>query len=149
MNIYLAAPYAARDTIRDYATQLTRIGYTVTSTWLDETHDITPGVEKAAPDLTDAQVAKHALQDLRDIDTSDLLVLFTAASVGCEGGGGRHVETGSALAQIGTDGLIVVGDPENVFHRMRGVTVVPDWHEAVVELAHRLVTNEREVPRSA
>ena len=64
--------------------------------------------------------------DLNDVVRSDLLILFTAAFVGIEGGGGRHVETGWALAH-GVP-IIVVGQPENVFHRMKvvhrgGVTI--------------------------
>ncbi len=148
MRVYLAAPYGSRETVRDYATQLTRIGFTVTSTWLAETHDITPGTEGAAVELTDEQVAKHARDDLRDIDKSDLLVLFTSASVGVEGGGGRHVETGYALSQLGPAHVIVVGEPENVFHRMTGVVRVPTWIEAVVELSHRLVDLERTQPQA-
>lgn len=147
MKVYLAAPYGSRDTIRGYAQQLTKVGFTVTSSWLAETHDINPGTEGAATALTDEQVAKHARDDLRDIDQSDLLVLFTSASVGVEGGGGRHVETGYALSQLGAPHVIVVGKPENVFHRMTGVTAVPDWHEAVVELSARLVQLERSRPQ--
>lgn len=148
MKVYLAAPYGSRDTLRDYRDQLTRVGFTVTSSWLTETHDINEGTQGAATALPDAQVAQHAIDDLRDIDKSDLLVLFTAASVGVEGGGGRHVETGYALAKIGAGHVIVVGKPENVFHRLKGVVVVPDWHEAVVELSARLVALERSQPQA-
>lgn len=147
MKVYLAAPYGSRETIAAYRDELTRVGFTVTSTWLEEKHEITSGTEGAAAALSDEQVAAHASTDLLDIDRSDLLVLFTAASVGAEGGGGRHVETGYALAKIGTRHIIVVGSPENVFHRMTGVTTVPDWHEAVVELSARLVERERALPQ--
>jgi nucleoside 2-deoxyribosyltransferase len=148
MRVYLAAPYGSRDTIRQYAEQLTYIGFAVTSTWLEETHDITEGTQGAAAELPDAQVDKHARDDIRDIDRSDLLVLFTAASVGIEGGGGRHVETGYALAKVGASSIVVVGEPENVFHRLTAVTRVPDWTECVVHLAHRLVEHERAQPQA-
>lgn len=147
MRLYIAAPYGSRDTVRLYAEQLTHIGYTVTSTWLEETHEITPGTEGAAVELPDSQVDKHARDDIRDIDKSDLLVLFTAAVVGVEGGGGRHVETGYALAKIGAANVVVVGEPENVFHRLTAVTRVPDWTEALVHLGHRLVEHERSQPQ--
>jgi nucleoside 2-deoxyribosyltransferase len=147
MKVYLAAPYGSRDTIRGYAHQLTRVGFTVTSSWLDEQHEINNGTQGAATALSDDQVATHARDDLRDIDKSDLLVLFTSASVGVEGGGGRHVETGYAIAKLGTRHVVVIGEPENVFHRMTGVVVVPDWHEAVVELSARLVELERSRPQ--
>ena len=49
MHVYLAAPYASRDQLRDYAAQLTRIGFTVTSSWLKESHEINEGTINAAP----------------------------------------------------------------------------------------------------
>lgn len=139
MRVYLAAPYAARATIKGYADELTRVGYVVTSSWLEETHEINAGTTGPATELDDAAVAQHAHQDLLDIDKSNLLVSVTANALGIEGGsGGRHVETGYAIAQ--QKPILVVGEPENVFHRLgRACMVVPDWHEAVIELSHRLV----------
>lgn len=137
MKIYLAGPYAARTTLAGYAEELRSIGITVTSTWLDETHDINAGTEGAATALTDSQVALHAATDIDDVRRSDILVLFTAASVGCEGGGGRHVETGIAIALHKP--VLIIGEPENVFHRLGNpVFTVPDWHAAVLDLARRL-----------
>lgn len=135
MKIYLAAPYASRDAIRTYAAEIRSIGITVTSSWLDEEHEINAGTEGAATSLTDEQVDKHAQADLRDIRESDLLVLFTAAYVGTEGGGGRHVETGIALAL--NKPVLVVGEPENVFHRTTGVFTFPNWHATTLDLARR------------
>lgn len=133
MRVYLAAPYGARDDVRTYAAALTRAGFTVTSSWLDETHDIAPGTVGAATALADDAVDAHAVADLADIADSDALVLFTANYVAKEGGGGRHVETGVAIAR----GLpvVVIGAPENVFHRLRtGVTAVPNFPRAVEHL---------------
>lgn len=147
MKVYLAAPYAAREAIRPRAEELTRIGFKVTASWLGETHEIHGGTTGAATDLPDAQVAVHAATDLRDIDGSDLLVAFTAKALGTDGGsGGRHVETGYAIAK-GMP-VLVVGEPENVFHRYpRACSVVPNWHEALIDLSARLVSSERERPR--
>lgn len=92
-----------------------------------------------------------------DIKLSDLLVLLTESASALVGGtatsGGRHVETGFALA-LGKP-VIVVGAPENVFHRLRAkpgvhgwsVQCVADWHEAVLVLAGRLVEHERAAAR--
>lgn len=135
MKVYLAAPYGSRDTIRTYAAELREIGIAVTSTWLDEQHEINAGTQGAAVALSDEQVSQHAQADIREVRDSDLLVLFTAKAVGAEGGGGRHVETGIALAL--RKPVLVVGEPENVFHRTHGVFAVPDWHGAVVDLARR------------
>jgi len=138
MRIYLASAYESRDHIRDCADELTRIGFTVTSTWLEEKHEINDGTTGAATDLPAEQVDKHAMDDLYDISQSDMLVLFTEGATGHRGGGGRHVETGYALS-LGLP-VLVVGEPENVFHRLReGVTVVSDWHDAVIELSRRFI----------
>lgn len=146
MKLYLAAPYAARDTIRDKATQLEKIGFSITSTWLKEQHEITPGTINAATDLTDEQTNLHVHTDIKDVSRSNLLVLFTNDTAGAAStSGGRHVETGIAMAQ-GVP-VIVVGEPENIFHRSRYCTVVPNWEAALIELAARLVLHERHSPR--
>lgn len=135
MKVYLAAPYASRSLIRMYAAHLRRERDMVcTSSWLQETHQINAGTQGAATALPDDQVAKHATDDLSNVLEADVLVLFTSAYVHAEGGGGRHVETGYALA-LGTP-VIVVGEPENVFHRLGAprVVVVPTWGAALVEL---------------
>lgn len=149
MRVYLAAPYPSRDVLREYANDLFHIGFQVTSSWLLEEHEISPGTSGAAVDLPDDQVDKHALDDMADIDRSELLVLFTENVVQGPSGGGRHVETGYALAK-GMP-IIVVGDPENVFHRLQDgrVVRVADWHDAVLELSRRLVDKLRHTPRSA
>lgn len=146
MKVYLAAPYAARAQARAYRDELTRVGYDSCTRWLDETHEIGSGTVGAATDLDDAAVANHASTDLVDIDNCDILVLLTESVAELVGGtatsGGRHVETGYAVAK--GKQVVIVGEPENVFHRLpRIATVVPTWHEAVIELAARLVENRR------
>ena len=129
MKIYLAGPYRSRAQLQRFAAELTALGFDVTSRWLEETHEINAGTEGAAPALPDAVVAAHAETDLIDIEISEALVLFTSAYVGVEGGGGRHVETGYAIAR--SKPVIVVGEPENVFHRLSsGVHRVTDWAHA-------------------
>jgi nucleoside 2-deoxyribosyltransferase len=142
MRIYLAAPYAARAQVREYAAELERIGFTSSASWLEETHEINSGTTGAATDIDDAAVAAHASTDLRDIERSDALVLLTGNALGLDaahsGSGGRHVETGYAIALAKP--VLVVGEPENVFHRLgRACTVVKNWHEAIIELSARLV----------
>lgn len=144
MKVYLAAPYAARDLVREYADDLLAVGLVITSSWLSEEHDITPGTTGAATDLDAATVAQHVADDLAGVEVADLLVIFTEASVGVErSSGGRHVETGYALA-LGKR-VLLVGEPENIFHR--GLTRVADWHEALVVLAGWALAAERDRPR--
>lgn len=151
LAVYLAAPYGARETVADYAKELERVSMRCTSSWLQETHDIKPGTQGAATELDDATVSGHAVKDFMDVKRSDVLVLFTSTYIGVDGGGGRHIETGFALALLKP--VIVVGSPENVFHRIQrkpgshgwDVQVVADWHEAVLELvAIRDVARARE-----
>lgn len=136
--VYLAGPYAARDRLNAFAADLRSMLVEVTASWLDETHDITPGTVDAATDLPDADVAKHASDDLNDIGNADLLVLITAAVAGVPNAtsGGRHVETGFALAM--PIPVLVVGEPENVFHRLgadQGVFIAKDWRDALRKIA--------------
>lgn len=146
MRAYLAAPYAARERVAEYARDLVRVGIDVTASWLDEEHEINEGTTGAAPALHPEEVARHAATDLDDIARCDVLVLFTAASLGFDpadvASGGRHVETGYALAK-GIP-VLVIGEPENVFHRLdhantftRWVQRVDTWIEALAELVAR------------
>lgn len=124
-RVYLAAAYAARNALRAHAADLATFGIEVTSTWLTETQPLAASTLGAAPDRTTAQITQHALDDLTDIDNADALVVFTgdflkpfvAADVPelKLHTGGRHIETSYALAQ--NKPVIVVGTPENVFHR--------------------------------
>lgn len=140
MKVYLAAPYVARDTLRVCADELVGIGITVTSSWLRGQADIQIG-SGAALDESDEAVREHCRQDFADVAKADTLVVFTGLaieSMRIPGGngpmlhtGGRHVETGYALAR--DIPVIVIGDAENVFHR-GCCTVVSDWHAAVLML---------------
>lgn len=134
MRAYIAAPYVARAQARRYAKSLERLDIEVTSTWLKESTEINAGTVGAATALTDDAVAQHAYTDLADIERSDVLVLLTESVAALEGGsattGGRHIETGYAIAH----GLrvVVVGLAENVFHRAEDlVTRVDDWQGAL------------------
>lgn len=123
MKIYIAAPYAVRDELRSYALDLTRVGHTITSSWLDATHEINQGSLETAPDLSDAYAQQHSMKDIEEVMSSDLLIFVTwdkaqhiAAWKDLGGNsGGRHVETGVALSH--DIPVIVWGAPENIFHR--------------------------------
>lgn len=133
MRVYIAAPYAARKQALAYAQDLCGLGFDVTSSWVNEDHEIGPGTTGAAPALSDDEAGRHAATDLDDVDRADVLVLLTAGSEGAEDGGGRHVATGYALAE--GKWVVVVGEAENIFHRVGGyghlVEVVPNWLAAV------------------
>lgn len=139
LTVYMAGPYAARDLLGTYARELERVGYRVGTRWLREDHSITPENEGAAVGLADAQAAGHASDDLEDVKRADILVAFTAASVLPEDerqrrgtSGGRHIETGYAMAL--DKAIFLVGEPENVFHRLPWVIRCADWPTALAEL---------------
>lgn len=136
MKVYIAAPYAARDHVRAWLTWLLpRTSLEVTSSWLDADHEIHAGTVDTAPDMPDEYAYQHSMKDCVEIYSADALILLTHSFVSQWGftlaqttSGGRHIETGYALA-IGKP-VIVVGEPENIFHR--GVcTVVPDFASAI------------------
>lgn len=143
MKVYLAAPYLVRDQLRACADELELIGMTVTSRWLTEDTPIDAGTVGAATSVEDLSVSVHCTHDFADIDKAHALVVFTgdaAVELLDDGAiydqnmlhsGGRHIETGYAIAK--NKRIVIIGEPENVFHRGVG-TVVPDWHRAVLEL---------------
>ena len=144
MKVYLAAPYAIRDTVVRAGGLLTSRGHVITSRWIQATHDILPGVLDAALDHTDDYTVKQVAGDLADIDAADALIVFTSAWAMAMGGlrreqatsGGRHIETGYALAK--GKRVIVVGVPENIFHR-GACTVVATLGEAWAALEEEAI----------
>lgn len=135
-RLYLAGAYCARDALRDVADHLDAAGHTVTARWLQATHAIHSGTEGAAVDQSDGYAQTHVDEDFADIDAADVLVLFTAgfiaADLGVQGNlraGGRHIETGYALAK--GKPVIVVGEVENIFHR--GACLVVDDVEGLLD----------------
>jgi nucleoside 2-deoxyribosyltransferase len=125
MKLYLAGAYAARDVLRDRVVpMLESVGHEVTSGWLQGSRPISPLTIGTSPISTDAEVADFVRGDLQDILNADALVLMTGnAMMGLDRNldplqlhtGGRHFETGFAHA-LGVP-VVVVGQPENVFHR--------------------------------
>lgn len=145
MEIYVAAPHAARDHLKDlfetWRENEPDNGWLgVTSGWFDEEELLVPGAAaNAQPELSDEQVREYSLRDFHDIERAHALLLFTGPWVMNRWGlvkdqttsGGRHIETGWALAHAMP--VVVVGEPENIFHR--GVcTVVPDFEYAIQHL---------------
>ena len=129
MRIYLASSYRRRVELQGYADDLRACGHTVTSRWLDGSHD---SCDDATP--SDEQRASWAREDLDDIRGSDALVLYTDDD---SGRGGCMVELGYALGY----GLLVfvVGPRANVFCCLPRVEWFATWAEA---LAYYLMDKE-------
>jgi nucleoside 2-deoxyribosyltransferase len=143
LKVYLAAPYVARDALRQYADELRLIGMVCTSSWLTEDVEIKQGTIGATVEQTEDQVQGHCKKDFADIDRANVLVVFTGEVVRTSMAlpdpmlssqlhtGGRHVETGYALAKYKP--VIVIGPAENVFHRGACIRAT-NWHCAVLAL---------------
>jgi nucleoside 2-deoxyribosyltransferase len=116
-SVYLAARIRRRDELLAHAAELNAAGIEVTSSWLT----------MAAPDDWASTVwADLARIDREDVLRADGLILFAEPEL--DGGSGRHVEFGMALA-LGKP-TIVVGRVENLFQRLPEVRVVEDWPAA-------------------
>ena len=126
MRVYLAAPYRRREELRGYRLELLRGSWnartgqadenkvTVTSRWLDGDHLLTEEQAASNPDAG----RPFAEDDVSDVRSADLLVLFTEAPRDAHRGG-MHVEWGLAAA-LGKM-LAIVGPRMNVFHTLEGV----------------------------
>lgn len=125
VRIYLAGDFARRDELAAVGESLSLWpGIAITSSWLT-TPPVFPegaGMQAAEYDAeTEEKVKGICRLDLDDIDDSNLLVLFTTGQVTR---GGRHFETGYAIAK-GMQ-VVVVGPREHAFHWHKNVVVVPD-----------------------
>lgn len=99
--IYLAAPWKDRELARRVRQQFLDAGIRVNSRWLDFEGD-----EALAPDVVKRQEALNDIEDVLDADT--VVVLNSSYSEG------KAVETGMALLLC--KGLVLIGEPSNVFH---------------------------------
>ncbi len=123
-KVYFTARYSRRNELNGYRLDLEDLGIEVTSHWLVN--------DPPAPisQLTETQWRELAETDRQDIERADALVAFTETAPG--GNGGRHVEPGIGIG-LGKK-IIVVGEPEHLFHKLELVLSVPDWKAALVLL---------------
>lgn len=126
-SIYLAGRYSTRDTLKNHATVLKAEGFEVTSRWLNEKHHPQITLAECSVDF----LRRTAKKDLEDIQRADLTVVFTVDPETPTKRGGRHVETGYALAVGGNKSLVVCGPRENIFHFLPGVRQFNDFPSLV------------------
>ena len=103
-DMYLAAKYDKRKALLPIAAVLMLNGHTVTSKWLDGSHDGTSAEDSE----------KYSELDIDHINNSDMLVLFNLPIGGAEHSSGRHVEFGYALAKCMK--TVVVGPGHCIFY---------------------------------
>jgi nucleoside 2-deoxyribosyltransferase len=129
VKIYLAGSSQEQQRLRSYATLLRGAGHEITSGWLqvENIQDV------LASHLGPEQVTEEAVRDLADIYRADavlMVVPYDRTNLLCHSGG-RQVEVGYALAQAKP--VIIVGPPENIFHR--GLCLVVGSMEEAIETA--------------
>lgn len=130
MKLYIAGPYAAREQLQVVADQIAADGkHTIGTSWIYGSKPIGPGTLGASLDEADDTVRKAVAQDLQEVYDADMLVHFTESAVLALDPtltnlttGGRHVETGYKLA-VDNGYVVIVGAPENVFHRALAIVV--------------------------
>jgi nucleoside 2-deoxyribosyltransferase len=115
ISVYLASKYEYYSEMKKAAAKLQAAGINTTSKWVDLAPQSFPTPEEAA---------MRAQMDLGNITESDVLVIFNPKEFHRSGTGGRHVETGYAIAL--KKPIILVGERENVFHHLSNITVIPD-----------------------
>jgi hypothetical protein len=114
VKIYLAARYDRREEMLEYARQLREDGHEITSRWIYG-HDVPDGLP---PQESFRLHQQYAQEDLDDVYCSRVFILFSdPPGVGVRGG--KHVETGYALALWKR--CFVVGRRENIFHYLQEV----------------------------
>lgn len=123
-KIYLAAAYHRKEEMRQVRDTLVKAGHKCTSSWLKEQH-------QSDADCTDEQLAEYAYQDMLDISQSDMLLMFAGEGIT----GGRHVEFGAAWVM--GKRVAIIGDIENVFHRLPGVERYRDFGDFMTILGMR------------
>ncbi len=108
MRVYLAGGDSRRADLRTYAERLKEAGHEIVSSWIYMPDD----------DFDTGNRAGLAIQDIRDLDGCDALVLFTV------GGrkGGKDFEAGYAYAK--GKRVIVVGPFTHVFTYLKEVPVL-------------------------
>jgi hypothetical protein len=114
VRIYIAS--RSQQAGRELRTLALSLGHTVSSRWLDE-------ARYAGMPTEQEERVRAAVENLEDLHSADLLIL-RAEPDGSFVPGGKHVETGAALAW--GKPVLVLGRPENVFHWHPLVTVVDE-----------------------
>ena len=131
LSVYLSGRFARKDELSVWRDALEVDGFSSCTRWLDgEPQDM----------------AAIAAMDEADVRGCDILIAASEEPVEHSpypfaSRGGRHIETGMALA-LGRL-VVVVGPREPVFHHLARVIVFPSWPEARAKLGRALAIAKR------
>ena len=128
-----------------YSEQLLAEGIEVLSAW----HELDLPSSDGFSGIARERRAWMAMMDLQQLVGSNALVSFSDAG-SPDPRGGKHVETGIALA-LGKR-LLLVGSEENIFHSLPDVEQFPSWTECfarILELRETDVLSTRQAADEA
>lgn len=109
--IYIAGKFTSQARLREMRSALQRLGFTVSSFWLDETAtEFTSNPSDASHD----KMVENATRDWDEAAHADIFILDTLDESNT---GGREVELGIAFAMNNAD-IYRVGPVRNIFHRL-------------------------------
>jgi nucleoside 2-deoxyribosyltransferase len=130
-RLYLSGQFEDVAFLRRVRDDLIRSGFVITSRWLNG-DSLEPATASASEEGAAARLVSIASQDLEDIDSADMVIVFNPDAARATGRGGRHVETGYALARAKP--VILVGVRSNVFHWLPNVDLIDRWEELIDRL---------------
>jgi nucleoside 2-deoxyribosyltransferase len=123
-KVYIAARYARRDELKDFARELQDAGASIACRWL-----YADGGALLDDDLSpQSRAGKLAAIDFEDVQSADICLAFTEPGENPSGRGGRHTELGIALA-LGRR-VILIGPREHVFHCLPQIEHYETWEAA-------------------
>jgi nucleoside 2-deoxyribosyltransferase len=127
MRVYLSARFERQNEMQRYSEQLRTEGIEVVSAW----HELDSPSSDGFSGIARERRAWLAMMDVQQLVGSNVLVSFSDAD-SLDPRGGKHVETGIALA-LGKR-LLLVGSAENIFHSLPDVEQFPSWSECFVRI---------------
>lgn len=130
MKIYIAASFPMRRIAFELRAALREIGHKVDSRWID----IAIGYDtQETPTQLHDRLNCNSHVDLQDVaDCDEMIVITEGRSVEQTTSGGRHVETGFAMA-LGKS-VVIYGPRENVHHHNEKLIADIFHHEDVLGL---------------
>lgn len=124
MRVYIAAPWACKSDAALFQLAFEQAGYTVTSHWISRHVNSDPSYEAGSFESRQHE----ALEDLRDIDSSDVFVIFNLGK-----SEGKATEFGYAIAS--NKPVLLVGKRDlNIFYYHPNVRQVDTLDEALRQL---------------
>jgi hypothetical protein len=136
MGVYLAAAWTEQERMQGYRRILERLGFSITSRWIDHTDKQVMHAAEIAHDPDAALLG--ATEDVEDIADADGVIFFHDVP---STSGGRHVEFGLALGA--GKSIIIVGPRENVFHSLPGVEQFDTWDQLLTFLRSNSASTTR------